>query len=497
MSKRVSKLVAALARHAETRGDLIAMGDGVRAVTWSKLAAWVGGVAEDLGFGPETIGIFGHNSVEWAVAFLAASAAGKTVVPIPMFFSDEQRAHVIRDAGVHRIIVTDAEAAASNFGVPTYRLPENCSSALPAEGQDGGLIIYTSGSTGTPKGVKLVSGQALWSAETLAKAIGASAQDKYLSLLPLPTLLELICGVMIPVLVGGPVHFDREVARSAGAGVASNIADAFERERPTTSVLVPQLLGLYALQLMASGKRPHKELRFVAVGGAAIPPILAQGARMLGIPVHEGYGLSECCSVVSVNRPEACRAGAAGKPLPGLTVTIEDGEIVVEGPTVMDGYLHGEAPSGKWRTGDVGSLDEDGFLTIHGRRDNLIITPYGRNLSPEWIETILLGDPKLRACILAQPGEGGRLAILLIPSPGGEAWFKAASEEEIVNHLGQALHAAPDFARPKRALVADLAEAGANNLFTPNGRIRRNAAMQYLQDHIANPNGETLQEDVA
>ena len=491
-------LAEALVRHAETWGERVAMSDGARSLTWSRLVSWTGGIAEDLGSEPETIAIFGHNSVEWAAAFLAASAAGKTIVPLPVFFSSEQRAHVIRDAGIQRVIATDAEAATDyTLPVPAYHLPESRPGALPLDRRDGGLIIYTSGSTGTPKGVRLVSGQALWSAETLAKAIGATPEDKYLSLLPLPTLLELICGVMIPVLVGGSVHFDGDVARNAGAGIASNIAEAFERVRPTTSVLVPQLLGLYALQLMASGKRPHEELRFVAVGGAAIPPVLAQGARLLSIPVYEGYGLSECCSVVSVNCPDACRAGTAGKPLPGLKVAIEDGEIVVEGPSIMDGYLHGDTPPGKWRTGDVGSLDEDGFLTIYGRCDNLIVTPYGRNLSPEWIETILLGDPKLRACILAQSGVSGELAILLIPAPAGEAWFKAPSQDEIVRHLAQALHAVPDYARPESALVLGMPEASAASLFTPNGRIRRKAAIKYLQSHIGNSNGKTKQKEVA
>ncbi len=493
----MSELAEALVRHAETRGERVAMSDGERSLTWSTLAAWAGGIAEDLGSAPETIGIFGHNSVEWAVAFLAACAAGKTIVPLPVFFSGEQRAHVVGDAGIQRIIVTDAEASADHtLPVPAFHLPEIRMGTLPLNRSDGGLIIYTSGSTGIPKGVRLVSGQALWSAEVLAKAIGATPQDKYLSLLPLPTLLELICGIMIPVLVGGPVHFDGDVARNSGAEIASNIAEAFERARPTTSVLVPQLLGLFAMQLMASGKRPHEELRFVAVGGAAIPPVLARGARLLGIPVYEGYGLSECCSVVSVNRTGTCREGTAGKPLPGLKVAIEDGEIVVEGPTIMDGYLHADASSRRWHTGDVGSLDADGFLTVYGRRDNLIITPYGRNLSPEWIETILLGDPRLRACILAQRGQSAELAVLLIPSPAGEASFKGASQEEILKHLGQALNAVPVYARPKYALVLGLEEAVASNAFTANGRIRRNEAIKYLQDHIANSIGEPMQKEV-
>jgi long-subunit acyl-CoA synthetase (AMP-forming) len=481
----MASLAEALARHAERAGNPVAMSDGARSLTWAKLAAWVFGAAKSLGPAPETIGIYGHNCVEWAVAFLAASVAGKTVVPVPTFFTSEQREHLIRDARLGRIVVTDAESAAIANFPSLYHLPEQAAGSLPGEARDGGLIIYTSGSTGTPKGVRLVSGQAVWSAQTLAKVIGASAEDKYLSLLPLPTLLELICGVMIPVLVGGPVHFDKEVARNAGAGIASNVAAAFERARPTTSVLVPQLLGLYAMQLMAAGKRPHEELRFVAVGGAAIPPTLAQGARMVGIPVHEGYGLSECCSVVSVARSGERREGTAGRPLAGLSVTIEDGEIVVEGPSVMDGYLHGDAPRGRWRTGDLGSLDGDGYLTIHGRRDNLIITPFGRNISPEWIETILLGDPRLRACIIAQVGDPAELAALVIPSPAGEAWLKAAPEEDIVKNLAQALHAAPVYARPQRALVAALAEAQAAGLFTPNGRVRRKAAIAYLEERIA------------
>ena len=79
----------------------------------------------------------------------------------------------------------------------------------------------------------------------------------------------------------------------------------------------------------------------------------------------------------------------------------------------MDGYLHGEPAPRRWRTGDSGSLDADGFLTVYGRLDNLIVTPYGRNLSPEWIETMLLGDPRIGACVLCQAGDPARLTVLV------------------------------------------------------------------------------------
>jgi long-subunit acyl-CoA synthetase (AMP-forming) len=477
----MANLAEAIALHASKGGARIAMADGNRSLTWTELAALVSGAARTLGAKKETVGIFGSNSVDWAAAFLAASIAGKTIVPVPVFFSDQQRAHLIRDAGVERVIVCDA-AKAADCHAPVISLLERREGELPVQPRDGGLIIYTSGSTGNPKGVRLTSGQALWSAETLAHAIAASAGDKYLSVLPLPMLLELICGIMIPVLAGGSVHYDREVAESVGAGAMSNIAGAFERERPTTSVLVPQLLALYVAQLAASNKLAPTQLRFVAVGGAAVPAALARSARLLGIPVHEGYGLSECASVVAVNRPGASREATAGKPLPGLEVTIEDGEIVVQGPSVMDGYLHGEAAPLRWRTGDAGNLDSQGFLTVYGRRDNLIVTPYGRNLSPEWIETMFLGDPRIGACVLCHAGEPAALITLLVPSRLGEAWFRHAEKEDIADLVSKACESAPDYARPQKASVISREEALVLKLFTPTGRPRRAEVRRYLHD---------------
>ncbi len=478
----MAKLEQALAFHAGADGARVAMCDGRRSLTRTELAGWVGGVAHDLGPASETVGIFGNNSVEWAVAFLAASVAGKTIVPIPAFFSEGQRGHLIRDAGIARVILTDAQSVDSfPASLPAYRLAERSVRGLPPHARDGGLIIYTSGSTGSPKGVRLVSGQALWSAETLARAISASAQDKYLSVLPLPMLLELICGIMIPVLVGGSVHYNGVAAQSVGAGALCNIAEAFEQARPTTSVLVPQLLAVYAGQLAAAGARPPAELRFVAVGGAAVPPALFRAAWQLGIPAYEGYGLSECTSVVAVNRPGALREGTAGQPLPGLEVAIEDGEIVVQGPSIMDGYLHGGVSPRRWRTGDAGSLDTDGFLTVYGRRDNLIVTPYGRNVSPEWIETLLLGDPRIGTCVLSNVGNPARLTILLVPSRLGEGWFKTAREGDIAALVSRACATAPDYARPQMAAFISRDEATLQRLFTANRRPRRSEVKRYLQ----------------
>ena len=478
----VAKIAEALTHHAARAGEQLAMSDGRCSLSWQELAAWVAGTARDLGPAPETVGIFGENSVDWAVAFLAASVAGKTIVPIPAFFSESQRSHLIRDAGISRVILPDAESHERyRAPVPAYRLRELEAKQFPARESEGGLIIYTSGTTGSPKGVRLCSAQALWSAETLAKTTGASSEGRYLSVLPMPMLLELICGIIIPVLSRTRVHYDRAAAHSAGTGAACNIAEAFERAKPTASALVPQLLALYAAQLEAAGAQPPAELRFVAVSGAAVPPALSERAKHLGIPVYEGYGLTECGAAVALNRPGACREGTAGMPLPGLNVSIEDGEIVVEGPAVMDGYLHGDAAPHRWRTGDAGSLDAGGYLTVYGRLDNHIVTPLGRKLSPEWIETMLRGDPRIDTSVLCQAGDPALLTVLLIPSGLGEGWFGAAREDKAGSLIARLCVSAPDYARPRRAAILSRGEASALGLFSPNGQPGRTEIQKYLQ----------------
>ena len=173
-----------------------------------------------------------------------------------------------------------------------------------------------------------------------------------------------------------------------------------------------------------------------------MPPALAAEAWRLGIPVHEGYGLSECCSVVTLNRPGHRAVGTSGRPLSGLQVTIEDGEIVVDGPSITDGYLRQEPAGRPWRTGDLGELDADGFLTVHGRKDDLIVSSFGRNISPEWIEAMILDDPRIALCAVAGRGEP-HLTAVLVPSSHGKDWFASASEAELRRLVAERLRGRP------------------------------------------------------
>jgi long-subunit acyl-CoA synthetase (AMP-forming) len=458
------------------RDDGTMMSDDNCTLTRGDLAARVAGLAEELHDLPRVIGLLGSNRTDWAVAQLAAWAAGKTVVPLPSFFSPLQLEHVLRDAAIDHIVATrDAFWLAAALGVATTPVSDRRAGTIPTPIPGAGVIVYTSGSTGQPKGVWLRLEQIDWQAQALAKATEASEHDLHLSVLPLSLLLEMIAAVCVPVLAGARTHFASAVAQSVGAGRPADMLGEFERWRPTTTVLVPQLLSAWVAQLEARSKRPPQGLRFVAVGGAPVSEALAERAWELGIPVHEGYGLTECCSVVAVNRPGRRKARTVGEPLPGLDVRIEQGEVVVNGPTVMEGYLSTGAAKQPWRTGDLGALDQDGFLRVTGRKDNLLVTASGRNVSPEWVEAMLMGDPRVGACAVLGHGRP-RLNVLLIPSPSGERWLTESPRAHVLLWLEQVCVELPAYAVPKDFVVCGATEAKRIGLLTSNGHIVRETA---------------------
>jgi acyl-CoA synthetase (AMP-forming)/AMP-acid ligase II len=280
----------------------------------------------------------------------------------------------------------------------------------------------------------------------------------------------------VPVLVGARTHFASAVAENVGAGSPTDLLASFEEVQPSTAVLVPQLLSGLVAQLEARKIRAPRSLRFVAVGGARVSEILTARAWDLGIPVHEGYGLTECCSVVALNRPGRRKVGTVGEPLPGLDVRIEEGNIIVNGPTIMDGYLHGPRDEGPWRTGDLGELDENGFLSVTGRTDNLLVTANGRNISPEWIEAMVMGDPRIAACVLLGHGMS-YLGVLLIPSLHGEEWLMESPRAHILLWLERICIDAPTYAVPKDYVVCPAAQAKSIGLLSANGRVVREAAL--------------------
>ena len=443
-------ILAALKHHAQLRPTVAALSDSNTTLTYQDFAGRVAAQAQAFASLADVVGLYASNSVDWVIADLALALAGKTMVPLPTFFAPGQLAHVVRDAGVGHVLCSkDMTAAAQSLGLPFTLIDDSIASApLPTDlsaAERATRIIYTSGTTGAPKGVRIGARQIAASARGLLHASGAVEDDHYLSVLPFSLLLEQIAAICVPLLAGSPVTVNATAAGAAMQGDPRPLIEAFVTVRPTASVLVPGLLGAWVQGLSTVHMKAPDTLRFVAVGGAPVPQTVADAAWSLGIPAHEGYGLSECCSVVSVNRPGARIANSAGQVLEGLRVTIEDGEIVVHGDTVMDGYLGADNLNEQtWRTGDLGEITADGALRVLGRKDRLIVTPGGRNINPEWIETLALGTPGVMGARLALV-DGNNLVLDITPAPNA-----LQNLEETVR---AALVSAPEYAQPDRISI--------------------------------------------
>jgi long-chain acyl-CoA synthetase len=421
-------------------------------------------------YGSRVLALALENSREWLLWDLAALRAGVVCVPIPGFLSDTQWRHLLLSTGADTLIGSFPDGISpEEFGFsarpPGWRR-RRAAVELPA---GTAKITFTSGSTGQPRGVCLSARSVFQVAESLHEACNEVAPGRHLSLLPLGVLLENV-GVYAALLAGAPVHLPADSGVGASSVDVSRLLGLLERRRPESLILVPQLLqGL--LHAARMGWSLPDSLRFIAVGGARVAPALLHQAAELGWPVFEGYGLSECASVVCLNRPGHNRMGTVGTPLPHARISIApDGEILVHGARPL-GYLGDRGPvPDPWPTGDIGSI-EDGYLVIRGRRKNQFITAYGRNVNPEWIEAELTHHPAIAQAVVH--GEALPLNLALIVPRG-----PAVTRGDIEQAIAQVNHRLPDYARIGAWLPAGEPFTPENGLLTANGRLRRDAVLE-------------------
>ncbi|MBP0047693.1 AMP-binding protein [Marinobacterium sp. AK62] len=433
---------------ARTAPEACALSDARESISWGALPERIAQMRHWLEQSAGTrIALLADNSCQWVLLDLAAMQLGIPLIPIPLFFSAQQRAHLLAQAGIDTLV-------SEQQGI----LRAESLQALPAELHPGtAKITFTSGTTGNPKGVCLSSAQQLAVARSLAEHLSGLKIQRHLCLLPLATLLENVAGVYTALLMGAEVQLPSLTSLGWEGSSALNASRLIQ----VLTSLTGQLTHASALT----------DLKFVAVGGARVGPDLIQRARALGIPAYEGYGLSECGSVVSVNTPSRDLPGSAGQPLPHNTLVVTpEGELKVEG-NVMLGYLGEPAHEGFFATGDRVALDASGFLHVQGRWRNVFINSYGRNLSPEWVESELLALQGVQEAVLF--GDGQPCNAALLHAPG-------LSDHQLAQHLSALNARLPDYARIKHwarthgPLKADPA------LYTPNGRPRRDAiAQQY------------------
>lgn len=293
-----------------------------------------------------------------------------------------------------------------------------------ARAGDALAVIYTSGTTGRPKGAVLSVGSFLAGALASASVLDTRADDRWLAVLPLYHVGGL--SILFRCAIHGACAVIHE-RFDPGA-----VSRAIDQEGVTIVSLVAAMLRRL---LDERGDRPFPpSFRYALVGGGPVPYSLVQRCAAAGIPIALTYGLTEAASQVTVLPPAEAlrRPGASGRPLPGLEVRIAaaepggEGEIQVRGPTVMSGYFNDpaateDALAGGWlRTGDIGRLDDDGYLYVLDRRDDLIVTG-GENVYPAEVESVLATHPCVEeAAVIGVPDDtwGRRVVAVVRLRPG-------------------------------------------------------------------------------
>lgn len=470
----------------------ICLDDGVRTWCHSALDAEVQQCAEQLqAAGTQVLATLLDNSAAWVVADLAAARAGVVHVPLPVFFSPAQIAHALQQAGVDSLITSPALAATwpqhpahaieiAQQALALLRLPA-ARQALPA---GTAKITFTSGTTGQPKGVCL-SAQAMQQvAAGLQQALAPLGIDRHLCALPLSVLLENIAGLMAPMAQGATcVTLSLKTLGLTGSSGfdAARFQAVLSEQAPHSVIVLPQMLRAWTAHLMQTGQRAPASLKLVAVGGAAVGARLITAARAVGIPAYEGYGLSEGASVQTLNLPGADRPGSAGRVLPHARLRVAaDGEIEIAG-SLHSGYL-GEASAVPtwWPSGDLGEIDADGYLHLRGRKKHVLITAYGRNVSPEWVETALRGEPAIAQAVVYGEAQPALCAVLWpVPADATHAALQAA--------VDRANATLPDYAQVRHWVCAQAAFDASTGLATANGRPQRDAIWQRHAQALMSP----------
>jgi long-subunit acyl-CoA synthetase (AMP-forming) len=460
-------------------GRRLAVCDDWQSFTYSELRAAVD--AEARWLARSTVGscaLLADNGASWVIADLSLMQAHALHVPLPAWFTPQQIDHVLDDAGVEFVLTDQPQrlvqsckqlvfcGIAPRSQLTLLRRPRAAASRAPA-----GIskLTYTSGSTGAPKGVCL----ALPALESVARSVvsvTSSSVGRHLCAMPLATLLENVAGVYAPILLEAACFVPS--SRTTGVGYGSidvaALATTISRVRPQSLIVPPELLRLLVVAAR-KGWQPPADLRFVAVGGATVSQALLNEAGAVGLPAYQGYGLSECASVVCLNTPAAARDGSVGKPLPHAHVRVDQrGQLVVSG-AVMTGYLGEHAgTTAEIETGDLGEIDADGYVFVRGRLKNMFITSMGRNISPEWVEAELTREPGIAQAVVAGEGRPWPCALVWPSSP-------TLTSNDIERAIAAANERLPGHAQVRKWAALPQPLCFADGTLTANGRPRRAA----------------------
>jgi long-chain acyl-CoA synthetase len=460
------------------------------------------------------------------------------------------------------IIVFDADDAAGASVMAFAQLAERGHARMTAEWGAGrefregarrvrpddlATIIYTSGTTGEPKGVMLTHGNLVPNVKAGAKVLQVTQDDVALSFLPLSHAFErtvsyiyLFCGVSIvfaesfdtigrdlgmvrpTVLTAVPRVFEKLHARilekgqaapglkgslfrwAVGVAMASGRAALRGQSPPLLTSIQQPLADRLVFSKIREGVGGR--VRYLVSGSAPLPVSIAEFFHGVGLRIIEGYGLTETAPILTVNPPDAPRAGTVGRPLPGVELRIaDDGEILARGPNVMSGYYRKPDATaevlrdGWFHTGDIGSIDAEGYLQITDRKKDLLVTSGGKKIAPQPIEAtlkrssivsevVLLGDRRKYPIVLIVPDFAGlerRLKDLGRPPGTREELVRRpdvlAIYQELVDALNRDLS---QFERIKKLALLPVEFSIESGELTPTLKVKRKVVEERWRDTI-------------
>jgi long-chain acyl-CoA synthetase len=413
----------------------------------------------------DRVAIVMKNRPEWPIVFFAVISAGGVCVPLnsvsiseevenivnnsacKFLFSDETSTQLIKQAkdrcpSVEGVISVDSEKFKNALGIsPDERVPQE----IVAD--DVACILYTSGTTAEPKGVMLTHGNLLANCDSQYKLNIVNKKDSVLSILPLHHSYPLTVTMLLPILCGGRIIYVETMK-------PEDILEASREAKATVFVAVPQIFSSFCkkidegfgkvffpvrvLSKITSGilcrirkktginlsrylfysihKKFGRSVRFFASGGARLDEDVARNLFKYGFTILEGYGLTETSPVLTMNPAKKTKIGSVGVAIPDVEIKIVDknksgsGEVLARGPNIMKGYYNREditdsvIKDGWFHTGDLGYIDDEGYLFLTGRKKEVIVLSSGVNVYPEEVEeAYMMHAPVKQMCVFDVP----------------------------------------------------------------------------------------------
>lgn len=545
---RVKNVAAALARLDVSWGDRVAIISTNR-VEWPIVDF------ATQSFGAATVPVY--PTVEASqVAHILENSRSKIVFVENREILD--RVLSIRDEipNVEKIVVLDdIEGSASGEGILSFSEVERDGRDNPLEGWDDGwkdiergdlaTIIYTSGTTGLPKGAMLTHGNILANVEGIQVALPTNEEDVFLSFLPLSHVFERTAGQYNALYAGAATYYAESIdtvpenLREVKPTVMSSVPRLYEKMYDRVRAMVAEgpesRQKIFAAAIEAGKQRYEHEThgrkvpfglkakmavydrlvfkklreavggrpRFFVSGGAKLDGEVGKFFHAAGIKVMEGYGLTETSPVIATNRLESVRFGTVGKVLENLEVRIgEAGEVQVKGPSIFSGYLdlpeaNAEAftPDGFYKTGDVGELDGEGYLTITDRLKNLIVLSTGKNVAPQPVEAalatakhitqaVVIGDGRKYVSALIVPNYDAVRKSLNTEKSDGELYGDERTVELVQKDIAEACGKFSSYEVPKRFQLLQRELSQEEGELTPTLKVKNRVVARRYEDSI-------------